>query len=132
MVLRVLALSGYSQNASIFAKQCRKALLNAVPAWEALPTAAQKLQDSAADPAIEAGVVRATGPAAEFVFLDPTVILTKDQLMPAHLEELALYEKTAKVPADAVPRSWWTAPDRKTYLSEFGWVLAVVFGHCSD
>jgi hypothetical protein len=112
--LRVLALCGYSHNASIFSQQVRKALLNNVGSWSALPKA-QSLQVLPSGSAAQIGQVKAEGPATEVVFLDPTVVLTKEQLMPFHIEDLARYKGGQEV---TTPRAWWTAPDRATYGSE--------------
>lgn len=112
--LRVLALAGYSQNASIFSQQVRKALLNNAGTWSALPKS-QPLQVLPAGTSAQIGELKAEGPAAEIVFLDPTVVLSKDQLMPFHIEDLERYKGGQEV---TTPRAWWTAPDRTTYGSE--------------
>jgi len=124
MTLRILALGGYGQNATGFARQCAKALLGGKPAgnWEALPAGLQKL--SVNEPAEDGmlGQVKGTSPSgAEITFLDPTVVLSKDLLMPVHIAELESYAEFPN-PASRIPRAWWTAPDRNTYKCEsVGW-----------
>ncbi|WOO79480.1 Dihydrofolate reductase [Vanrija pseudolonga] len=128
MAIRILALCGYSQNASIFAKQVRSALLGVGGSaaefkanWSALPAKYQAFQIAGADGVSLDGkpigsATNANGATgAEVVFVDPPVVLGESQLSPIQVKEVAAYAKGDAAPNVAVTRSWWTAPDRKTY-----------------
>lgn len=126
MTVRVLALCGYGQNATGFARQCTKALLGgkAPGAWEALPAPFQKL--GITNQASEEGMlgqIKATSPSgAEVTFIDPTLVLAPEQLAKPHLKELESYSSFPNA-SGKLPRAWWTAPDRSTYKREFPGML---------
>lgn len=135
MAIRILALCGYSQNASIFAKQVRSALLGASGSsgdfkanWSALPAKYQAFQIAGADGVSldgkPIGSATHSNGGAEVVFVDPPVVLGESQLSPIQVKEVAAYAKGDSAPNVAVTRSWWTAPDRKTYQCELGGVSA--------
>jgi hypothetical protein len=102
--LRILALCGFSQNASVFSTVLRKALLagSTDSTWSALPTELQALQafsfPEAAAGNPQLGRVVKEGPAAEFTFLDPTIVLTKERMSLAQIRDIEKWGKGNMTP----------------------------------